>query len=133
MKFKKILQIITLTLLTIYLSFCVFYFIKNDLQPTYLDCGKIVSKSTDEITIKYGVKTELYLNVQFNNSGFRSVECEPTTYFLKKKGDNVCFYLSKKVNNLHIINYFTGMITMFLIYCFLLVAFIYYMAPDSWK
>lgn len=98
MKIKNIIRILTLLPLSIYLLYCCYHFIANKERPTYLDCGKVVSKSNDEVTIKHGTRTELYLNIQFNKSGFRSIECDPTTYFSKKVGDSVCFDLDQKTS-----------------------------------
>lgn len=65
----------------------------------YLDCGTIVSKSQDEVVIKYGTETELYLNVQFKKAGFRSVKVNPTTYFKFNVGENICFDLKAEPPN----------------------------------
>lgn len=120
MKFKNIIRVITLLPLFFYLLYCVFYFANNEVTPTYLDCGKVVSKSNDEIVIKHGVKTELYLNVNFNKSGFKSILCTPTTYFSKKIGDNVCFSLDENVSQWHKTNMLIG----FSVIAFLTVVFI---------
>lgn len=64
----------------------------------YKDCGKIVSKSNDEITIKHGTRTELYLNIQFEKDGFKSIEVEPTSYFKHKINDIVCYTFIKHEN-----------------------------------
>ena len=120
MKLKNIIRVITLFPLFFYLLYCVFYFANNEVSPTYLDCGKVVSKSNDEIAIKHGVKTELYLNVDFNKSGFQSILCTPTTYFSKKIGDNVCFSLDENVSQWHKTNMLIG----FSVIAFLTVVFI---------
>lgn len=72
------------------------YFLLNINNTFYKDCGIIISKSTDEIIIKHGTRTDLYLNIQFEKSGFKSVDCDPTLYFQKKKGDDICLKLKKK-------------------------------------
>ena len=92
---KNIVRIITLIPLSLYFIYCSYFVITNFNENTYIDCGTVISRLSDEINIKHGTKTELYLNVQFDKSGFRSIECTPTTYFSKKKGDDVCFKLKK--------------------------------------
>jgi hypothetical protein len=87
----------------------------NENCPKYLDCGKVISKSNDEVIIKRGSKTNLYLNVQFKQSGFISVESNQTTYFSHNVGDNVCFYLNKHMPQSHYIIWITGLICSYLI------------------
>ena len=60
-------------------------------STTHLECGKIVSHSTDEIIIKHGTRTELYLNVIFDTGISKSINVEPTTYFFHKNGERICF------------------------------------------
>ena len=76
-KIKKIIQLTTLTISLMYFTYCIFHFIFHEQNPKYLDCGNVISKSSDEITIKYGINTKLYLNIQFNRSEERRVgkEC----------------------------------------------------------
>lgn len=106
MDVKKIVTKIIL----IFLVYCLYNFIVAARDPSYLDCGEVVSKSADEVAIKRGVNTRLYLNVQFNKSGFRSVSCNPTTYFSKKVGDNVCFELERDFGTWHRLSIVIGLI-----------------------
>ena len=62
---KNIIRLIILLPLSIYSLYSIYYFITNDIKPTYIDCGIVKSKSHDDIIIKYGTETELYLNIQF--------------------------------------------------------------------
>lgn len=133
MKTKQIIQIITLLLLSAYLLYCVWHFATHKHRPTYLDCGKVVSKSSDEVAIKYGTKPELYLNVEFENSGFHSIECIPTTYFSKKIGDNVCFDFKEDVGHWYHTSNFIGFVAVVLLGLIALVCFIFYLIPNSWK
>lgn len=57
-------------------------------------CGTVIKKSDEEVTIKHGTRTELYLIVNFNGIGIKSINVETNTYFTKNKGDEVCFKLS---------------------------------------
>ena len=91
----------------------------------------VVSKSNDEISIKHGVKSVLYLNVQFNKSGFKSIECSPTTYFSVKKGENICFNLDYERDNS--INIIIGYMSIGIIVFILIVWLIYFILPDSLK
>lgn len=133
MRLKNTIRVITLIPLMVYLTYCSYHFIANDTRPSYLDCGKVVSKSSDEVAIKYGVKTELYLNIQFNKSGFRSVECSPTTYFSKQIGDNVCFNLDEYKGFWYNFNSLVGCCVLVILGVATFVWFIYYLIPDSWK
>lgn len=129
---KKIISIIILVPLAIYLIYCSYHFITNKINPTFLDCGKIVSKSSDEVAIKRGVRTELYLNIEFKKSGFKSIECEPTTYFSKKIGENVCFHLRQKTDTHYDLSNMIGCVVLVISGFILLVLLICYLAPDSW-
>lgn len=131
MKTKKIIRIITLVPLSLYLIYCCYTLIVNKGQtPTYVDCGRVVSKSTDEIVIKHGTQTELYLNVQFNKNGFRSIECEPTTYFSKKVGDNVCFTFNTNDRPCMRFNMFIGFATLVISFIIGVGCFVAYLVED---
>lgn len=133
MKIKNIVRVVILAPVLVYLLYCVYHFLSTEFKPAFLDCGVIVSKATDEIAIKNGSKTELYLNVQFEKSGFKSIDCEPTTYFKYKKGDNVCFNIEKDMGKWYNINNSVGLIVL-VILTIMLVLFLlfYYLLPDSW-
>ena len=105
---KKVITLPIIVITGLFLVFCTLYFLFTDLKVTYPDCGKVVSKSSDEVAIKHGSKTELYLNVQFQKSGFRSVLCEPTTYFQYKIGDKVCFNIEDDVANSGFLHFCKG-------------------------
>ncbi len=129
-KLKNIVRIITLTLLSIYLSYCSYHFIVNEINPTYLDCGKVVSKSSTDTPIRRGVTTELYLNIHFEKSGFQSVNCSPTTYFSKQIGDNVCFNLNENLSFWYRINTFIGAIVLVILGIIILTLFLLYLIED---
>ncbi len=132
MKLKNIIRLIILIPLSIYFIYCSYHFITNETRPTYLDCGKVVSKSADEVVIKRGVMTELYLNVQFSKSGFRSIKCDPTTYFSKQIGNNVCFKLNEDVSVWYDINNLIGMLILLIFGIIILICLIFYLIPKSW-
>lgn len=127
MTFKNKVRLIVLIPLSIYLLYCSWHFIYYPEQPTYLDCGIVISKSNDEVSIKHGSKTELYLNVQFNKTGFKSIECNPTTYFSKQKGDSVCFDLNEKTSFWYELNNFIGFLVIYMMTAVSISAFIYYL------
>lgn len=107
---KNIVRFVTLAPLSIYLLYCISFFILNPMRPKYNDCGVIISKSNDEITIKHGVKTELYLNIHFNRSGFKSIEVSPTTYFKYYRGDTVCFDINQEHNGWYDLKMMIGVV-----------------------
>ena len=74
---KKSLRVIVLTSLSLYLVYCGTYSLFNKHHPSELDCGQVLSKSSDEVIMKHGTNTELYLNIEFSKNGFKSIECEP--------------------------------------------------------
>lgn len=125
--FKNIVRIITALAVGIYLSYCVYYFMTNETHPKYKDCGVIVSKSSDEVIIKHGTRTDLYLNIQFEKSEFRSVNVDPTTYFSNKKGDYVCFYLNQTQSISHNIHMIVAMTTLVIIGILSLSMFLIYL------
>lgn len=102
-----------------YFIFSGCYFLLAEHRPTYSDCGIIISKSNDEVAIKHGTRTELYLNIQFEQSGFRSIETEPTTYFQFQKGERVCFNLKKKMPTYHYVFLFSGLCTIVFLFMWL--------------
>jgi hypothetical protein len=59
-------------------------------------CGRVIDTSTKEEAIKYGTRTDMYLTADFEKIGVRSIQVSPTTYYTKKPGDIVCFYLSNR-------------------------------------
>lgn len=130
MTIKNILRIVTLSVLGIYFSHCVYYFLTNEARPKYKDCGIVVSKSSDEVIIKRGSRTELYLNIQFEKSKFRSVNVEPTTYFSNNVGDYVCFYLDKELSILHNIQIIIGATVLLLLVIIGVAWFIIYLVTD---
>ena len=93
---KNILRIIVVSIIGIFLIYCSVIFIIRPEQITYSDCGRLISKSNDEVAIKHGVQTELYLNIQFEKTGFKSINVNPTDYFQFKNGQTVCFTLNQK-------------------------------------
>lgn len=132
MKFKNLIRIVILVPLATYLLYCCYHFITNEVRPTYLDCGKVISKSSDEVAIKHGVRTELYLNIEFEKAGFKSIECEPTTYFQKQIGEKVCFQLDIKKSNFYNTNNMIGACVLTILAFVLLVFLCCYLTPDSW-
>lgn len=90
---KNIIRTITLTIIAIVAIFSISYTLTHEARPEIEDCGEIVSKSDDEVRIKHGYRTNLYLNVQFEKNGFKSMQVNPTTYFKYQKGQRVCFDL----------------------------------------
>jgi hypothetical protein len=114
-----------------YGSYCVYYVLSNNAHPEYKDCGVVKSKSNDEVSIKHGSRTELYLNVEFEKTGFKSVLVDPTTYFSNDVGDYVCFNLDEKFNVWHGINFLMGAFIMVVGALFLVVMFFIYIFSED--
>ena len=112
---KNIVRIVLIIPTTLFILYCLYIVIKKEENPTFKDCGIVKSKSYDEVAIKHGSRTQLYLNIQFEKSGFRSIECEPTTYFSKNVGDYVCFELEDKSADSYRVYYVIGLVFLFII------------------
>lgn len=130
MSLKNIVRIIILLPTLAYCVYCCCYFATHRLHDTYKDCGKVMSKSSDEVTIKNGVSTELYLNIQFDKSGFQSIRCTPSTYFFHKVGDNACFHLNKEDSHEHIVYMVVGACCFFALGLFGISFIVLYIMPD---
>lgn len=102
------IRLIIYLILGIGAIYCVYFFLANPVRPTYNDCGEIMSKSSDEVAIKHGSRTELYLNIQFRKSGFKSMEVSPTTYFKHKVGEVICFDLREEKGESYFITSMIG-------------------------
>jgi hypothetical protein len=127
---KKIIRIIVLTTLALYACFTSGYFLINNVHPTYKDCGIVRSKSADEVTIKHGTRTDLYLNVDFEKAGFKCVDVSRETYFNSFKGQKVCFDLSLDMPWWHTCFNFSGLFSIILIALFALISIVYYLVED---
>jgi hypothetical protein len=100
------------------------YYTWNEISEwSYVDCGMILSHSNDEVIIKNGTRTDLYLNIQFKKSGFRSINTDPTTYFKHKNGDNICFTIEKTRNTYERLLILSGLIIQLVIICCILYIF----------
>jgi hypothetical protein len=130
MKTRNIVRMVTFVPLGLLILYSIYYALTHDPHPRYKDCGVVVSKSNDEVPIKHGSKTELYLNIQFDKSGFRSIECEPTTYFKYQKDERVCFNLRQKTSVSHIIYTLIGWVVMFIGGLIWLVLFVMYLTGN---
>ncbi len=131
-KIRRIVRYTFIILFSAYALFSMYFVYANERRPTYEDCGKIISKSSDEVAIKHGSKTELYLNIQFTKSGFRSVLAGPTTYFKYKVGDYICFDLAKETSLTHAILQTSGFIFYIVVAFVLIMLFIWYILPENW-
>lgn len=96
-KFRLMLRESLIVIFCIFIGYCIATYVNNDFEPTITErhCGIIISKSNDEVAIKHGSRTQLFLNIQFNKKGFESVEVEPTTYFKYKVGECICIDFHK--------------------------------------
>ena len=128
---KNIVRIIVLTPLTIYLIYSIFFFLTKEKNPTYLDCGKVVSKYTDEYVTKSKIKNQFYLVVDFKQSGHRSIDCNPTTYFSKEIGDSVCFNLDTPISNFYRTTWIVGLLVTYIIVLIAIFALIAYILPEG--
>ena len=73
-KFRLMLRESLIVIFCIFIGYCIATYVNNDFEPTITErhCGIIISKSNDEVAIKHGSRTQLFLNIQFNKKGFES-------------------------------------------------------------
>jgi len=64
----------------------------NSQEKSY--CGIVKVKSSEEISIKHGTRTELYLIVDFDEIGELDIYPNNVNYHSAKVGDRVCYILS---------------------------------------
>lgn len=131
-KLKTIIKFIIALLISTYVSLSVTYCLVSPMNVYKTECGIVKSKSADEIVIKHGTQTELYLNIQFEKSGFKSIEVEPTLYFQKKKGDKICLSLYDRENS-HPLFWVSGAVLGVLMSCIILVLFFTWLFDISWE
>jgi hypothetical protein len=127
---KNILRIILGSVTAIFLTYCTVIFFINPETARFTDCGKIISKSSDEVAIKHGTQTELYLNIQFEKSGFKAINVAPTDYFHYKKGENICFDLAEEDQIFGRLTWIIGAINLVLGGFIILFAFLNYLFTE---
>lgn len=89
---------IKISLLTTFLVYVLFSFYQLYITPfsngkkcaTYKDCGIVKSKA-EIVSGKEYITAKLYLNVQFEKNGFKSLDVNPTTYLSSIVGEKICF------------------------------------------
>ena len=131
MKILNFIRLLFLCIIGSYLIYASYIFLTKPTHPTYLDCGVVMSKSSDEIAIKNGSRTDLYLNIQFEKSGFKSINTVPTTYFGTKVGQKVCFDLNANETAFDFWTKVTGLTVLFLLSVIGFVLFIVFLV--SWE
>lgn len=82
----------------VYSLFAIKSFVTKDLWIHYKECGTVVGSSSEDVPIKHGTQTELYLLMQYEHDGFQAQEVGATTYFQYKDkiGTKLCFSLTKR-------------------------------------
>jgi hypothetical protein len=109
---RKVIKVIITLGLSLWLGSSVGTYLTNELRTRVTDKGIVVSKSSDEVAIKHGSETELYLNIQFEQHGFKSIKVDPTTYFQKSKGERVIFsWYERNLHGWKVSHYLLGMTT----------------------
>lgn len=115
-KLRKILKYSIYIIISIYYLYSGYYVYTHPFHTYTKECGRIISKSNDEVSIKHGSRTDLYLNVQFDNR-FESVLVDPTTYFGNNRGENICFNFTDKTTFKHFWNYLIFVAISFILMC----------------
>lgn len=123
---KQIIKVILIITLTLFVAYSDYYTHKNKVNPSYLDCGKITEKATSEKEVLFGSKTIMLLCVQFEKTGFKTIEVDYNTFFKYKVGQNVCFNLYKVKGIWHYIFAFTSIFTTVITIFLIIVRFIFY-------
>ncbi len=76
----------------------------------HLECGTVIARMSDEVTIKHGVDTQLILVIDWENKPTDDIEVSPTTYYTSKVGNRICFKEDDYVPAHDFVNGFTEMI-----------------------
>lgn len=122
-----------------FLLYSVVFVTCNPITPKYQDCGAVTMKSNDEVAMKYGTRTELYLLVSFDKSGSRAMNVSPTTYFNTRVGDRLCFMLPEPTSVFYFIKLLVGFSTLTIlgalcyIYLLYMLFFVTYSIYDKMK
>lgn len=127
---KNILRIILGSAVAIFLTYCSIIFVTQPDTIRNSDCGKIQSKSSDEVAIKHGTQTELYLNIQFEKAGFKAINVNTTDYFHYQKGDKVCFDLAEKNQVFHRLTWMMGGLNIVIAILIILGVFLNYLFTE---
>lgn len=122
------IRLILVSIILAYLTFCTILFSELGLHPTKRECGIVKSKFNEEISIKHGTKTELYLMMQFKTFE-KAIEVDVLTYSKAKVNDTLCFNIPIELSNFYHISLFLGLlvtIIMTLIMAVIIIMFILY-------
>lgn len=125
-KFRIIVRTSILLVLAFFVFKSMYIFTVNKQYINHKDTGTIISKSYDEVAIKHGTSTELYLNVQFDKSGFRAMEVGPTTYFKFKKCQRITFDLRDSTEEGNSIYFIMGLM------CYVIIGFFSFIFLITW-
>lgn len=109
----KILNFIRWSILgtiLIYFIFCMVLSLTNERFPKETQCGKVLKKSYDEVTIKYGSRTDLYLLIDFYNIPTKAINVTETAYLQAEIGKEICLQLSKQQTFFREISFLLGII-----------------------
>lgn len=95
---EKCIRLGLISLLLACLIYCTIIAIAFPINPKKQYCGTVIKKFNEEVHIKHGSRTDLYLIVQFK--GFqKAVNVDILTYGNSTINKNICFQLEEKVSN----------------------------------
>ena len=127
MNLRNMIRIIVLVPLAIFFMYCIYFTLSGERGKTYKDCGTIVSKEQLIGASGKHLTTNVYLNIQFEKSGFKSIPTSVTDYFQRKEGERVCYDIDYERELKDEIFFLIGLILITVIIVLLLFLLIFYL------
>ncbi len=127
---KQIIKYLLLLIILSIPSYCIYRYEVDKPFTKYMYFGTILKHSSDEVSIKHGTRTELYLLIRFDSLYItKAIEVSPTTYLDNKDGDKVCFSLQKQTlyPKSHTGYAFFGMILEIIIGSIIIILLLYFL------
>ena len=112
---KQKAQVITIVVLLAVCAISWVYIGTTDAFPTQTECGTVLGRPSFEHVHKRSTSVSFYLLVQFDKTGFKTVDCDRDTYHKFDRGNRICFDLPKEPSVTHKILVVWGYVSAILI------------------
>lgn len=127
---KESIRLLLLTIIIGYLIYCTALFLIEGLFPKTRECGIVKSKFNEEVSIKHGTKTELYLIMQFKTYE-KAINVDVLTYSKAKVNDTLCFNTDVKRSFFKELSSFIGLLITIMLIGMLLYLLIMFIATGE--
>lgn len=124
---KQVLKGLLYLIIGITFIITIVYNLNHKFRLYEKDCGTLYMKSYEDIVIKHGTRTELYLIVETKNQGLRSKEVGITEYMTTEIGDLVCMDIYVNQGDYHEVYMIIGAFFMVAIVIVALGSFLYWL------